>query len=462
MANTADYANVNGNQVWGLKALSVQIISTLLNSCGVLAALGIMNANKMDTVFDVGTPSLGAALSGSIMSPSQQNEMLSSTKEASQYSPVIEAIFEYDVKNMGYRDTTATLAQGTGAVIGTITITNGAIISVAISNGGSGFSGAPPTLVAVDVGGGQGAILLATIAGGQLTAITVQSGGYGYSGSTTVLVNTGFTAGQKNARPVFKWVHDESVGYIYWRDVRRSDALTTMQQRIINTQRNNDLVMDEQKRVVSGQIQRMAGMSIFGTPTDQTADLWDQPYGLDSMIDNANNYAAIDRSLDANYFWRSIVDTSAHVWTLEALWNDAHMIKGLAFKGGAQAGLDCFFVNPVLHAKFMAESQAYTINANTDPNVQILKRVYGFGQHIIKYNNTYVIPDVRIPPGKVYGLNTKSICWAFRNGAKFNLGPLNDQRKVMGGIDAQIFLSDTQYMLVNQAPALCVKYTNVT
>lgn len=458
MANTSDYDIVNGNNVYGLRALSMQIVSTLLNSCGILAALGIMNANKMDTVFDVGTPSLGAALSGATLSPTMNREIM----ECSQYSTLIESIFQYDVKNMGYRDTTATLAQGSGATIGTITITNGVIISVAVSGGGTGFAGSPPTLIPVDVGGGQGAILLATIAGGQLTAITVQNGGFGYSGSTTVLVNTGYTAGQKAARSTFKWTHDESVGYVYWRDVRRSDTLATQQTRMLNTAYNNELVMTEQKNVISGQIQRMAGMSIFGTPTSQTADLWDQPFGLDAMIDSNNNYAGIDRSLDANYYWRSLEDTSAHVWTLEQLWADAHMTKGLAFKGGANAGLDVFFVNPILHAKFMAESQAYTINANTDPNIQILKRVYGFSQITIKYNNTYVIPDVRVPLNTVYGLNTKSIIWAFRNGAKFNLGPLNDQRKVLGGIDAQTFLCDTQYMLINQAPALSVKYTAVS
>lgn len=453
---TPNLTSVNGNQVYGRKLLSMAIISTLLNSCPVAAAMGIKNANKMDTVFQAGTPDKGMAMSGANLPPTMVKDIM----EASQYNPLNDSIFQFDVKSMTYRDTNPTVSTGTGATF-TATITAGVIVSVAVSLAGTGYAGAAPTMIVSDIGGGAGAVLRATISGGSVTGVTVLTGGYGYSGSTAVTANSGYTAGTKAQRAQFRWTQNKSVGTIYNRDIRRSDTLS-QEQNLLNVAHNNSLLQTEQMRIIGGQIQRVNQDIIFGQPSDQDADPWDSQFGMTYAFQNNNNYAGVDRSLTSNDYWRGIYDTSAHTFTLAQMWADVHLNRGLSFKGGNEPGADLFAVGPVLFNKWQQEQQAYTTNVNTDPNVQLLRREFGFKNQLILYNNTYVIVDPLIPPNSVYACNTRSMVIAFRQGANFNLSQLYPQEAISGGIDGKIFYLDTQYMFMCQAPALNAFYTNVS
>ena len=68
---------------------------------------------------------------------------------------------------------------------GTPSISNGVIVTIAITNGGSGMTSVP-TVSIVDDGGGTGAQATATVSGGVVTSVSVTNGGTGYTAATKV------------------------------------------------------------------------------------------------------------------------------------------------------------------------------------------------------------------------------------------------------------------------------------
>lgn len=72
---------------------------------------------------------------------------------------------------------------GTGATF-TITRTAGAITSVTVSSGGSGYDVAPN--IVFEDATGSGAVATCTVANGVITAVTVTNGGSGYSSNVTI------------------------------------------------------------------------------------------------------------------------------------------------------------------------------------------------------------------------------------------------------------------------------------
>ncbi len=461
MANTDSlYTPVNGNMTLGLRAMSMSIVSTLLMSCPILAAMALMDGNKSSNMGfqGVGTPDAQTILSGAEISPIKAKEI----DECDQYNPLLEAIYQADGKTMslpsgnGAIDTNPTLSVATYAGTATLAtaltlvMSNGTVGTVSLTAGGTTtLSGSLPTLVVVDATGssGYGAVLQATSASGTLTGATILSAGSGY-GAATCLINAGYTAGTKFARPAFRWTHRRDPGYIREHDVDRARALARGNESYFHS-KMNDIISAEQKRVVSGQIQKMEVEFQYGSPSDDTATLWDSQYGLSTAVADTGVYGGVDRSITSNYWWRARKDTGSHVFTLQALWNDAHLTKGLMANGGQ---CDVFIVHPNLLAKFLRESDAYTQNANTDPNVQMLKGTFGYKYPVVKYNSTYVIGNWRQPVATVYGLNMATWIVAFKSGRKWTTSEIYPQKAVEGGKAADLFYVDSQYMAICEAP----------
>ncbi|WP_215754211.1 hypothetical protein [Acetobacter sp. P5B1] len=78
-----------------------------------------------------------------------------------------------------------TAEAGSGATA-TAAITDGAVSSVTVSAGGTGYSVAP--IVSLTGGGGTGATAVAVVSGGAVTAINVVSAGSGYTTAPTVTI----------------------------------------------------------------------------------------------------------------------------------------------------------------------------------------------------------------------------------------------------------------------------------
>jgi len=104
--------------------------------------------------------------------------------------------------NGGYTSTAAAptitvgapqVTGGTQAVL-TAVLSGGAITAVAVSAGGTGYSGTP-TVVITSPAGGSGATFTVTTSGGAITAVTVDNGGSGYKGTVTAAFSGGGGSG---------------------------------------------------------------------------------------------------------------------------------------------------------------------------------------------------------------------------------------------------------------------------
>lgn len=65
----------------------------------------------------------------------------------------------------------------------------GSVISITITNGGSGYTRGPPTLQ-ITGGGGSGATATCTVLSGSINSVTVTNGGSGYTSVPTVIIST--------------------------------------------------------------------------------------------------------------------------------------------------------------------------------------------------------------------------------------------------------------------------------
>jgi hypothetical protein len=91
----------------------------------------------------------------------------------------------------GYGATlTITGGFGAGATGNAVVSSSGVVTALSIANAGSGYS---PTLTIS--GNGSGGVLIPTIAGGALNGATIENGGSGYGALATVSPSTGFPAG---------------------------------------------------------------------------------------------------------------------------------------------------------------------------------------------------------------------------------------------------------------------------
>jgi hypothetical protein len=96
----------------------------------------------------------------------------------------------------------AGVGLSTGLATGTAVLTSGAVSSVTIADGGSGYTVAPR--VEFTGGGGSGAVATATITAGVVTAVTVISGGSGYTSAPTVA----FVGGTEDPQAMLDWSDD--------------------------------------------------------------------------------------------------------------------------------------------------------------------------------------------------------------------------------------------------------------
>ena len=110
--------------------------------------------------------------------------------------------FTVGTAGSGYVSTAAAPAVTIGApndaggiqAVGTAVLSGGAITAVAVSAGGTGYSGTP-TVVITSPSGGSGATFSVTTSSGVITAVTVVSGGTGYKGTVTASFSGGGGSG---------------------------------------------------------------------------------------------------------------------------------------------------------------------------------------------------------------------------------------------------------------------------
>ena len=437
-------------------AMSSIVYSSLLSTNILLAILVAWNYTKPDSIMGIGDPDTSLVLGGAKLTDTMVREI----EECNRYEPKIAAVEQDDGKTMAYRDTNPTLATcTTAAVIGAATVVNGVITAVAVASGGAGYAGAVPTLVAVDYAG-FGAVLLPVVTSGAIASITVTNGGQFYSATPTVICNANYSEGEKYARPIFKWTEMKNVGVIYNRDIRAARDVAGADDKYFDSKMES-LVQDSMKTKIASQAKLANNNLWFGSPTSQTAAIWDAPFGLLAAVDDGQitaNYAGVDRSTAANYWWRSKVDSAAHSFGAKDLVQDALYKKGLAYQDFSP---EVFIVGPTLFMKYQSELVAATQEVNTGPDLRMIGQ-FGFKNPCVKFGNTWFISDNKCPAGYAFGLSLDSWIVAFRKGAKFTPSQMYDQTGISGGIDGSIFYVNTEWMPMCIAPPANIKYTNLT
>ena len=103
-------------------------------------------------------------------------------KYGAAYYPFLKTTLGFYV-NDGETNVSVTTPVGLGATA-TATVSTGAITSIAVTLGGTGYTSAPT--ISFTGGGGTGAAATATIAAGTITSIAVTSGGTGYTSTPTI------------------------------------------------------------------------------------------------------------------------------------------------------------------------------------------------------------------------------------------------------------------------------------
>lgn len=117
--------------------------------------------------------------------------------------PVVDggAISTIAVESGGYNypmpAVTITDSAGTGSgATGKVTVTGGRIVGIALTNGGSGYTGVPMVTLS---GSGSGATFSGTVSGGQVVDLRLLTSGSGYTCPTVVLAGTSTTAATTEA-----------------------------------------------------------------------------------------------------------------------------------------------------------------------------------------------------------------------------------------------------------------------
>lgn len=491
MANTSDVTAVSGDLSIAVRQLSTHVISTLMQSNIVLTIMAIMNGQKPDAIFGVGDPNaamgdedagLENVLTGLKLDPTKIAEI----DQCGQYSPMIDSLLVNDFNRMVYRSPVmAQPSNFVGSVAPTIalTVVNGVITAASVSGGTyTSYSGAAPTLIVVDAVGssGTGASLTAVIVAGLISSVTVNSGGQGYAASgATTLINTTYqngtpiaSAGQfYTTRPVFKWQHLQNRCDVYNDDINSAIALNLQSSSLEDATgaATFSLVSDAIRKEISLQAMQISNDLWYGTPTTQSATFWDYSFGLLNAVDDGSlagipggggstQYAGIDRTTQANYWWRSKVDTANHPFSFGDIVDDANINKGLMYQG---SGVDLFVTTPAILQKWKAKTVGLTQEVNIGAELRELGR-YGFRTEVLQYGNSYAIADWRCPAGVVLGLNRAAFVFAFRKGQKFAPSEMYDQRGInQVGFDGSLFYINTQIMPMLVAPPLCVKYTSI-
>jgi hypothetical protein len=181
-----------------------------------------------------------------------------------------------------------------------------------------------------------------------------------------------------------------------------------------------------------------------GMPADQNSDRCEAALGLKFAVDDRSVYAQIDRALDLNYRWRSVVHSSPQAWGPEELLEDVVVSKGIGGTDIVIAGRDLF-------ANWIELPTIQLHSPINDPRWAAVRK-QGFRRPVLRTRNHFILCDDHCEPGHAYVLNSKTFVLAFKMGLKFKTGSL-----AHGGLRSSLAV-----MLVNNNPAGNVKYTALT
>lgn len=216
-------------------------------------------------------------------------------------------------------------------------------------------------------------------------------------------------------------------------------------------------VIDEATEVAYQEhISKLAVDTYSGSPTSQSADLWDAPQGYKMAFSATNTYSNVDRSVESA--WRAQSDSTITAVDIVKILDDANITKGLNTKG---SGVDLILTTGDLYIKFKAQilSQGGTVLQNGMPEFAKL----GVKREVLQKDNAYIMYDPYISDAnRVYAFNTKT--WRFMVHPQFNFKVSEFTDNTKTGINKETYdyaYISTRFMLSCDDPTKNVVYTAI-
>lgn len=206
-------------------------------------------------------------------------------------------------------------------------------------------------------------------------------------------------------------------------------------------------------------IKAIATSLYTGNPTDQTADKWDAPLGLQQMCHTTNTYGAVSRSTYTA--WASNRNTSTQTASLDLL-DDADINTGsghgLLDNG---PGPNLWLCDNASYRKIKRQAKAEGVSI-VRPSMADHPEL-GFLNEYIEYGKKVIVYDPYCPASAMFGLVTDSLVFEVQPEYNFSVAEFVDQGKLVPGGDKAMTSSIcTWFRFWTTSPWQHIQYTAVT
>jgi hypothetical protein len=279
--------------------------------------------------------------------------------------------------------------------------------------------------------------------------MTGKVGGGKFVGERDTAPNTGNTSqDQKRKTASFAWCE-------------REDPIKVWQDTLVMAQGEYEIaapVDDAVNMAREEHIEALSDSLYTGNPTDQQADKWDAPLGLQQMCHTTNTYGAVSRSTYTA--WASNRNTAAQTASLELL-DDADIDtgsgSGLLDNG---PGPNLWLCNNTAYRKIKRQAKAEGISI-VRPNMADHGEL-GYLNEYIEYGRKIVVYDPYCPANAMFGLVTDSLVFELHPAYNFTVKEFTDQSRIPGGDKAETSGVCTWFRFWTTSPWHHIQYTNVT
>lgn len=208
-------------------------------------------------------------------------------------------------------------------------------------------------------------------------------------------------------------------------------------------------------------VDQVGGDVYTGSPTDQTAEDWDAPLGLQQWIHSSNTIGGIDRSSVSGFSGNRVTGAKQAKLSLidEANLDYDGSGNGVANKGGR---IDLVLAGNILYKKMKDEALArgyQLVKNDVQERGQVGLLLEGF-----EYNGALVTLDPKAPASSVFMLDSRSVLMEIMASENWKVHKFNDLREngPHGSPDLTISRVSLGYRLVVERPWENVQYTNVS
>lgn len=198
-----------------------------------------------------------------------------------------------------------------------------------------------------------------------------------------------------------------------------------------------------------------------GNPTNQSADPWNSPLGVDQLFSTTNTYGNVNRSISGNSVWAAQVDSTLTSVDAAKLVNDVNVTKGITDLNGR--GTDLIITTKAIYLQMKEQLKAQgpvgirVVNEGLPGMAEL-----GVRQEVLLVDNTYIMYDATQTANYAYCFDMSTMFMAFPNGKACKVTEFTDLQKYGEGAKraSQAFI-ETELFFWNANPALNVAYKSL-